>query len=143
MSISRAWVFITALILLSCDNTQSVNTPEADYFLFSGQPFGLRLGESAAIDGGELIIGFINILADTRCPQGLDCAEPGAATAILVAQSFTALEQVQIEIPPGGEVEVVFEGFKIYVLGLLPEAQEGVVLKAIDYIIGLQITSPD
>ncbi len=140
---SRAWILTIALLTVACDNTQSVNTPEADYFLFSGQSFGLRLGESAAIDGGTLIVGFINVLADTRCPQGSECAEPGAAGVVLVVQSLTALDQIQIDVPPSGDVDVVFDGFTIYVIDVRPEAQESVVIDAIDYIIGLRITNPD
>jgi hypothetical protein len=45
-----------------------------------GQPFSLRVGESARSHDGALLIGFEGVLADSRCPKGERCVWAGDAT---------------------------------------------------------------
>lgn len=45
-----------------------------------GQPFSLRVGESARTDDGALVIGFEGVTADSRCPKGERCVWAGDAT---------------------------------------------------------------
>jgi len=45
-----------------------------------GQPFALKIGESAHFAGQALRVGFAGVVADSRCPKGEHCVWAGDAT---------------------------------------------------------------
>ena len=68
---------IVALLACSaCSSASSASPVRAG----PGQPFSLRVGESARTDDGALVIGFEGVTADSRCPKGEQCVWAGDAT---------------------------------------------------------------
>lgn len=45
-----------------------------------GKTFSLRVGESVRSDDGALLIGFVGVTADSRCPKGEQCIWAGSVT---------------------------------------------------------------
>ena len=66
----------TIVALLAC----SAVSPAPPVRAGPGQPFSLRVGESARTDDGALVIGFEGVTADSRCPKGERCVWAGDAT---------------------------------------------------------------
>src|SRR5262245_33495409 len=44
-----------------------------------GQEFELKIKEEALVEGESLTVGFESVLADSRCPEGVDCVWSGNA----------------------------------------------------------------
>lgn len=69
----------TIVALLACSACSSAS-PAPPVGAGTGQPFSLRVGESARIDDGALVIGFEGVTSDSRCPKGERCVWAGDAT---------------------------------------------------------------
>jgi len=65
--------------------------------------------------------------------------DAGFATIVLSVQSALAVNEVQIQVPPSGEAQVVVEELTIDVLDLRPAAQEGVEINLLDYTVALRV----
>ena len=57
-------------------------TPDPEYSVLAqpGVEFSLPLGQTALIRGAELYITFIEVVNDSRCPQGAQCIWAGRVT---------------------------------------------------------------
>jgi len=56
-----------------------------------GQNFTLKQGESLQISEGQLVVGVIEVLEDSRCPAGMECFWEGNAKVLVSVgeQEFT------------------------------------------------------
>jgi hypothetical protein len=60
-----------------------------------GDSFSLSVGQSASIDGDDLAIKFIDVIADSRCPSGAQCIWQGeVACLVKITHSGTGQEKV-------------------------------------------------
>lgn len=50
------------------------------------QPFRLGVGESATLEAEKLVIRFVKVQGDTRCPSDVQCVQAGEAFALLEVQ---------------------------------------------------------
>ena len=55
-----------------------------------GEPFTLAVGQAAAVGPGNLLVGFVEVLEDSRCPADVVCFWPGDAAASLLVQPLGA-----------------------------------------------------
>jgi hypothetical protein len=86
-----------------------------------GQPFGLRVGESATLAVEGLIVKFGGVLGDSRCPPNVQCIWAGnARIAIEVAQQGTSsrLELNTFE----GDKTVFFNSYLFNLQALSPSS---------------------
>lgn len=67
---------VALLISTACSLTDSAQPVRA----VPGQAFSLRVGESVRTDDGALMIGFVGVPTDSRCPKGEQCVWAGDAT---------------------------------------------------------------
>jgi hypothetical protein len=82
-----------------------------------GKTFSLRVGESVRSDDGALLIGFLGVPADSRCPKGAQCIWAGGATvrvwlqqaggSRLTRELHTASNAPQVEKVPGIALRLV------------------------------------
>jgi hypothetical protein len=60
-----------------------------------GDSLSLAVGQSASIDGEDLAIKFIDVIADGRCPSGAQCIWQGEVACLVeITYSGTAQEKV-------------------------------------------------
>lgn len=95
----------------------SLAGPGAPVPIELGKPFSLRPGESARVDGGALRIGFVGVVADSRCPKGAQCVWAGDATVQIWVQQgagpreshalHTATGAAQVARVPGHELRLL------------------------------------
>lgn len=141
---SRAtWFLLAAVVILTaCTSTQSTPTPEADFFVGPDQAFLLRVGDTAGvvIPTAVVLVRFGGVLADSRCPVDVTCVQAGAATLLFSVQTTLSIQEVQLDVPPGGTAEVGVEEVTLRTSELRPEAQEGVTIRAIDYQVVMRVS---
>ena len=85
------FVFIVLVLLtVACGGTRAK----------LGQEFSLHVGESASIEGEELIIKFVKVAEDSRCPKGAECVWAGRVTCAVEITYRGVVYEVTL-IPPG------------------------------------------
>jgi len=91
----RALISFTAvaLLLVGCQKS-SVNPQLKAYQL--GEKFELMVGETALVDGENLKIKFLSVLADSRCPMNAYCIWVGNATVGLELQKVLSKEKIAL-----------------------------------------------
>jgi hypothetical protein len=134
---------LSVLVLTACTSTNSVELPEAEFFVNAGQQFGLRVGETAGVVTSAAIdlVRFNGVAQDNRCPADVQCVVAGSATVLLSIQSALNVHDVTMEVPPEGSVSVEVDELTVTALGVRPNALSGVTIPPLDYIVGLTVTS--
>lgn len=142
MSKTTAILLSAVIILTACTSTNNTQLPEADFFVSPDQPFLLRVGDTAgvAISAAIVLVRFGGVLADSRCPVDVTCIQAGAATLLFSVQTTLTVQEVQVDVPPGGSAEVTVEEVTLRTSEVRPAAQEGVVIKGIDYEVILLVS---
>jgi hypothetical protein len=127
-------IFIVALLCAGCagSSTQPSQTP-------LGQPFELRSGASAILDGG-LTITFDRVATDSRCPMNALCIWVGDAL-VLVTISHRAGGAVQRELHTHmSESEASYLAYSIKLLALAPYPRTDRQILPGDYVATLNVT---
>jgi hypothetical protein len=140
----RSLIALTSvLVLTACTSTNSVELPEADFFVNEGQQFGLRVGETAGIVTSQTIdlVRFNGVSQDNRCPADVECIVAGAATVLLSVQSALNVHDVTMDVPPEGSASLEIDELTVTALGVRPDALSGVTISPLDYVVGLTVTS--
>ena len=130
------------LVLTACTSQSGTQLPEADYFVSAGQQFALRVGETAGVVTSQAIVlvRFNGAIQDSRCPVDVQCVTAGSATVLLSVQSALNVHDVTMDVPPEGTVELVVDELTVRAVGVRPNAQQGVTIEPLDYIVGLTVT---
>jgi hypothetical protein len=136
---SPALLFV--LVLVACTTQSGPQLPEADFFVNAGQQFALRVGETAGVGTSQAIVlvRFNGVTQDSRCPVDVECITAGSATTLLSVQTALNVQDVTLDVPPEGSVEVVVDEVTVVALGVRPNAEEGVTIDPLDYIVGLRV----
>lgn len=134
-------VFVAVAILWGCTGNSGPTLPDADFFVTQGAPFLLRLGQSVGIQTPStiVIVQVSDVLGDTRCPENVTCVEAGHVTLQIAVQTELAVQDVIVEVPPEGNVQVVVEEVTLDILGVRPAAQDGVTINILDYETALSV----
>ena len=134
-------VFVAVAILWGCTGNSGPTLPDADFFVAQGAPFLLRLGQSVGIQTPStiVIVQVSDVLGDTRCPENVTCVEAGHVTLQIAVQTELAVQDVIVEVPPEGNVQVVVEEVTLDILGVRPAAQDGVTINILDYETALSV----
>ena len=142
-------LFPVTFILVACQTT-----PVSPVIAEQGVEFVLAPGGTATIKDAGLTIKLISVLSDERCPSEVDCAVSGpvqislsaqknaGATADFALQTFTDTEgrspAMEFE---GIEDRIVFEGYLIRIVGVLPYPENlSTSIKEDDYRVGFVVT---
>ncbi len=132
---------VAVTILWGCTGRSSPSLPDADFFVTQGSPFLLRLGQSVGVQTPStiVIVQMSDVLGDTRCPENITCVEAGHVTLRLAVQTALAVQDVDVEVPPEGNVQVIVEEVTVDILGVRPAAQEGVTIAILDYEFAMSV----
>lgn len=127
------------LVLSACTSQSGPQLPEADFGVPLGLEFPLRVGETAAFQTSQAIglIRFNGVTQDSRCPVDVQCVSAGSAIVLLSVQTALSAHDITVEFIPGGTVQAVVDELTVTVTRVLPNAQEGVTIDPLDYIVGL------
>ena len=85
----------------------------------AAESFELRPGEKATVADGELVVSFVGVLEDSRCPKGEQCIQAGR-----VRLSFEATRRggqpVRFVLDSSRESDAGVEGFQIDLVSVQP-----------------------
>jgi hypothetical protein len=134
-------VLLFVLVLAACTSQSGPQIPEADLYVNTGQDFGLRVGETAGVVASQTIdlIRFNGVTQDSRCPADVQCVQAGSATVLLSVQTALNAHDITLDVPPEGTVQVVVDELTVTSFGVRPNAQQGVTISPLDYIVGLRV----
>ena len=114
----RSLSLLVALALTAgaCSNAQQTtatadDAPPADSHsavapapdtLALGEPFRLQPSEAAVLAADDVLVRFVQVLEDNRCPADVDCFQAGAARVQFVLADYDGTERpFTVEIPGG------------------------------------------
>lgn len=79
-------------VFIACDKEETpTETPIDSKF---GENVVLKIGESVAIQGDELVLTFEKLVEDSRCPTGVDCFWEGQAKINLLVNGSETVEVI-------------------------------------------------
>ena len=121
-----------AFALIACSNPMASSAvPDQD--------FDLRAGESARLEGSDLVVGFVSVPSDSRCPVDVQCVHAGDATVRLRVQGGGADEK-SLELHTNAEPKEGAQGsFLIRLIGLRPLPRDGRPVSAPEFVATLKI----
>ncbi len=130
------------VVLAACTSQSGFELPPADKYVNSGQPFTLQVGQTAGVLTSVAVdlVHFSGVLQDSRCPIEVECITAGSATVLLSVQTALNVHDVSLEVPPEGTAEIVVDELTITAFGVRPNAQAGVTIAPLDYVVGLTVT---
>ena len=103
-----------------------------------GQPFELRAGGTATVQGG-LSMQFERVTADSRCPMDAFCVWAGDATLILrLSQGSTPPAATELHTQPTGS-EIVYSTFTIKLVSLGPYPRSNQTIQPSDYVATISV----
>ena len=142
--LNPTWILNISLFLLTaCTGSTNTQLPDADFFVSEGQPFLLRVGDTAGVaaPAAFVLVRFDGILGDSRCPENTTCVTAGFATLSLTVQTALDVQNITVDFPPEGEVQVTVEEATLTLTQLDPPAQEGVEIPLLDYQVRMSVVT--
>ena len=135
-------VVVAVAVLWGCTGNSGATLPDADFFVTQGSPFLLRFGESVGIQTPStiVIVQLSDVLGDSRCPDTVTCVEAGHISLRLAVQTALAVQDVDVQVPPEADVQVLVEEVTVDILAVSPAAQEGVTIDILDYEFAMRVT---
>jgi hypothetical protein len=104
-----------------------------------GEPFELRPGEKAAVAGGDVVLTFLSVPEDSRCPKGEQCITAGNARVTLEAVPREG-EATRFDLNTArGSTEMNVSGFLVSILGLDPYPVSGRPISSQEYLVKLTV----
>ena len=135
LSFVPALVFVISVLSAGCAGHS--NSPNDTPL---GQPFELRAGSSAVLDGG-LKVTFERVPADSRCPMDALCIRAGDATVAL-AISRDGADAVARELRTDSAAsETSYSGYSIKLVALAPYPRSDRPTLPEDYVATLTVAS--
>jgi hypothetical protein len=122
----------TSLLSLSC-SSPAIN--EAN----PGQEFNLPFGQSTRIAGENISIKFVDVISDSRCPQGVTCIWAGEASCMIeITGSDATFSKVLVQ--SGSDInQADFQQYRI-TFNLMPYPQSGKNTAKKDYYLQLSVS---
>jgi hypothetical protein len=104
------------------------------------QEFTLGVNQQVFVNTEGLIIEFVSVLEDSRCPVGVNCIWAGNAK-IRIKVSNSNKESKAFELNTNLEpTDILFQDYKIHLVRIEPRPQADAPLKTEDYLATLLLT---
>ena len=88
-------ILLSMLVIAGCDEEEAA-TPQVQ----PGEEFVLALGESVEVSGEDMMISFVTVVSDNRCPEDAQCIVAGEAVCLIEIDRGGVTEPVTL-IEPG------------------------------------------
>lgn len=134
---------IAVLALTACaEQLVATPTPYRDSWprYDIGTPFSLKVGQSAEVDGGRLLVHLSAVVNDSRCPADVVCVRAGDVTAVLEMTSQdagTTRAEVKFELD---RPTAVHGAYRVVVADVQPYPRSaGTPIAAADYVVSVVV----
>ena len=103
----------------------------------------LMVGEALQIGDARTSLTFVRVERDSRCPKGARCIRAGEAVLVFsLREDDGGVSTLTFEVPPGGGASQPFQGYRIEVIGLDPQAETDVEIAQDDYVVTIALRNP-
>lgn len=118
-------LLLFTVVLSACSSSQ-VNVT-------LGKEFTLTAGKTAVFSDASLKIKFVEVTADSRCPQGVQCIQAGQVDCLMLIDYSDSESSLVFTQMGGGEAAV--KNFNVYAISfnVEPYPQAGKEIKPGDY----------
>ena len=137
------WVpMIFSVLLVATFAANAACAPIIDVNTFSlGDSFSLAVGQSASVDGEDLVIKFIDVIADSRCPSGVECIWQGEVACLVeITHSGTGQQKVLTHRGLTQELSKAEFGSYQLIYSVEPYPEAGKAIKKSAYRLNLLVT---
>jgi hypothetical protein len=86
-------------------------------------PFQLQPGQTASLEAQELSVEFVEVVEDSRCPQGVLCTWEGQALIRVRVSVGGAQQALTLKLGPADSVTGAYEGYLFELMALDPYPQ--------------------
>jgi hypothetical protein len=108
-----------------------------------GQPFELRLGESVQVDSDDLTVLFDQVVADSRCPVGIDCVWEGDAVVQLrLDKAKNGTSFVQLHTSTSSPTDASYREYRVRLEKLTPRPRAEAKIEPREYVSTLIVEKP-
>ncbi len=105
-----------------------------------GQPFELKVGQTAVVADSTLALRFEGVPQDSRCPMGVMCVWAGDAVVRLALRTPTDSSTADLHTNPGaGSNNVRVGGWRVELGGVTPPKRAGQEIPPGDYVATLLV----
>lgn len=108
-----------------------------------GKPFVIAQGATMQTADNALLIQFVNVTGDSRCPEGVQCIWAGRADCAFILTKGEVSESVTLstgDFSQGGSGQATFNGYTITLNDVAPAARTGEPIKQEEYRATLTVT---
>jgi len=135
VTLQRALAILGTIVGAAC-----ASSPTRPSGLPLGQPFEMRAGASATLDGG-LAITFDGVRSDSRCPIDAFCVWAGdAVVAVSLSQPLGNRVERELHTDPSGS-ETSYAAYSIKLVALAPFPRSDRQIGPKDYVATLTVRS--
>lgn len=120
-------------LVLGCTREGAIKT------LQIGEPFTLRLAESARLPSDDLTVTFKAVTSDSRCPQGVVCVHAGEADVVLALEHRGRRRDATVKVGAGEDNMVEFGPYAIWILRLDPYPVIGQTIADAERMVELRV----
>ncbi len=105
-----------------------------------GQPFELKMNQSAQLEGGDLKLTFTGVPEDSRCPEGVNCIQEGQAKVSFVAMTGGESKPLIIAQKPSQKIASQTIGsYTLQLIMVKPYPKQGQKILPEDYSLTLNV----
>jgi hypothetical protein len=132
----------TVVLVAGCKSSEEVlNSDPAGAAVVTeiGQTFDLRVGQTARVGSGQLLVGFRGVAADSRCPVNVQCVWAGDAE-LRIQVTVGRMAWTDLTVHTGVEPRSArFREHTITAVGLKPETRAGSAIPKESYVVTLKV----
>lgn len=122
----KVYILLILLLFASCENNNIISQ-----VVVLDEPFLMKFGQSKILHPENLIIGFNEVITDSRCPIGAECVIAGhAEISLLLTVPGTDSTKLNLIIGPGmtkdntkAHVSTDWAGFIVTFMQLVPHPE--------------------
>ena len=130
--------------LLGCKHHNDGFLPDTERSITAnlGQAFDIKVGQEATISSQQLLLKFLSVSEDSRCPIGTNCVWEGngKVNIKLTAQGHTSVA-IELNTAKSLPSEATYLSYKISLLDLQPYPSAGRTIQQSEYIATVTVST--
>jgi hypothetical protein len=120
---------------------RSISATETSITTSLGQAFDIKVGQEVSISSQQLILKFLSVSEDSRCPRGTICMWQGNGKVnIELTATGQTSEVVQLNTAMSLDSEATYLNYKISLLDLRPYPSAESTIQQSEYIATVRVT---
>ena len=120
----RFWVAVVPALLVAAFLAACRPVP-SDTAVHLNEEFSLSVGQSASVEGEDLRVEFLEVVADSRCPKGVTCIWAGEVKCLVEVVASGSSQRVELTEPGlgSGPTRQAVKGYELsFAVDPYPEA---------------------